>query len=67
MKYEHEKELLEIATGLILHMKSLFTIHGVQYVEVFENNKRYNLNELEEVWPHINKLSSYLQPIIANW
>lgn len=49
MKYEHEKELLEIATGLILHMKSLFTIHGVQYLEVFENNKRYNLNELEDV------------------
>ena len=49
MKYENYKELLEIATGLILHMKSLFTIHGVQYVEVFENDKRYQLNELEEI------------------
>lgn len=49
MKYEHKKELLDPVTGLILHMKSLLTIHGVQYVEVFENNKRYNASELEEV------------------
>ena len=49
MKYEHEKELLDPATGLILHMKSLFTIHGIQFIEVFENEKRYNVNELEEI------------------
>ena len=49
MTYSDKKELLDPATGLILHMKSLLTIHGVQYVEVFENNKRYNVNELEEV------------------
>ena len=49
MKYANYKELLDPQTGLILHMKSLVTIHVVQYVEVFENNKRYNLNELEDI------------------
>ena len=49
MTYSDKKELLDPATGLILHMKSLLTIHGVQYVEVFENEKRYNASELEEV------------------
>jgi len=49
MKYGHEKELLHIQTGKILIMKSLITIHGVQYVEVFNDKIRYRADELREL------------------
>ena len=49
MTYSDKKELLDPATGLILHMKSLLTIHGEQYIEVYGSERRYKINELTEV------------------
>lgn len=48
MKYEHLKELLT-PDMMIVHMKSLITIHGKQYVEVYESDKRYDVKELKEI------------------
>ena len=49
MKYEHKKQFI-LPDGTIGHMKSLYTIHGKQFVEVYESDKRFDVNELREVF-----------------
>ena len=48
MKYEHMKQFYD-SNGLVVYMKSLLTIHGEQFIEVFGSEKRYKINELTEV------------------
>jgi hypothetical protein len=48
MKYEHKKQLIA-PDGTTVHMKSLYTIHGKQFVEVYETSKRFEVNELKEI------------------
>lgn len=48
LTFIHRKEFT-IGDGNILTMKALLTIHGEQYVEVYENDKRYKATELIEV------------------
>ena len=48
MKYEHMKQFYD-ENGIVVYMKSLLTIHGEQYIEVYGSERRYKINELTEV------------------
>ena len=48
MKYEHMKEFYD-ENGIIVYMKSLCTIHGEQFIEIYGSERRYKINELTEV------------------
>lgn len=48
MKYEHMKQFYD-ENKIVVYMKSLLTIHGEQYIEVYGSERRYKINELTEV------------------
>jgi hypothetical protein len=48
MEFIHEKEFVT-NSGEIITMKALVTIHGQQFIECYENNIRYKVEELQEL------------------
>ena len=48
MEFKHKKEYFT-TSGKIITMKKLVTIHDQQFVECYENDKRYKVDELQEV------------------
>jgi hypothetical protein len=48
IKFVHRKEFAT-GSGLTITMKALVTIHGVQYVECYEDNMRYPVSQLVAV------------------
>jgi len=48
MEFNHKKEFVTPA-GKLITMKSLVTMHGVQYVDSYETDTRYPAESLQEV------------------
>ena len=48
MEFKHKKEYVTPECKLIT-MKALVTMHGVQYVDSYENETRYPAESLQEV------------------
>ena len=48
LTFTHKKEFTT-GDGSVVTMKALLTILGDQFIEVYENSKRYRANELTEV------------------
>ena len=48
LTFIHQKEFVT-GSGKQISMKALVTIHGVQFVECYENDQRYSATELQEI------------------
>ena len=66
MKFQHLKPFLTKQDEVIT-MKALLTILGEQYVECYENDIRYKLSEITQIWRHrkiqLQQLSRALAPL----
>jgi len=48
LSFIHQKEF-STPGGKIVRMKALVTIHGIQFVECYENDHRYPATEIQEI------------------